>query len=150
MAAPEETDFVGNDEIVFRRVREGTEPGHYDPNSEKPVAWVVFRPNKHDTTGISVWRARHRSAEQVARWRPQPNRRYWVLALRVGALREIGVEVVATPSEGGVGHASLTTLNAQAYHGEEKDRIHELAEFIASTLVDSVQGPFGPFEPATP
>lgn len=133
---------VADDEILFRRVSEAS--GWYDPTSDRPVAWLAFKPNENDVSGLSVWRAKYRSAAETATIGAQPGRRYFVLALRAGELRRVGVSIVPSPGEGGVGHVSLSNLNAIQYR-ENKDAMRNLAERIACEIVDRVDGPFGPF-----
>ncbi len=59
-------------------------------------------------------------------------------------LRAVGIRVEPSPELGGRGHASLVNLNAQEY-GQRPNTVRELAERIANELVDSVEGPLGPF-----
>ena len=132
---------VADDEIVYRTVSDRS--GWYDPDSDNPIAWVTFRPNKRDLDGLSVWRAKYKSPEQAALQHAQQDRRYYVLAIRVGDLRRIGVEVAATPAADEPGHASLTTLSAATYR-EDKNRIRGFAQRIATEFVHAVHGPFGP------
>lgn len=132
---------VADDEIVYRTVSDRS--GWYDPDSDSPIAWETFRPNKRDLDGLSVWRAKYKSPEQAALQHARQDRRYYVVAMRVGDLRRIGVEVAATSAADEPGHASLTTLSTATYR-EEKNRIRGLAQRIATELVDTVHGPFGP------
>lgn len=130
---------ITDDEIVFRRVSEVS--GYYKPESDRPVSWVAFRPNRNDHTGLSVWREKYKSAEEAASHQARPGTRYYVLALNVGRLRSIGVEVLPTVDEGGTGHASLCNLNTTA----EKNSVREFANAIAGSLIERIHGPFGPF-----
>lgn len=52
---------------------------------------------------------------------------------------DIGVEITASPHEGGVGHASIPVLN---YGDRRTDRVMELARLIAVNLCLRVEGPF--------
>ena len=63
MSIGDGTEPIADDEIVYRRVSESS--GWFDPTRDL-VAWEAFRPNAKDTNGISVWRAKHKSASTVA------------------------------------------------------------------------------------
>ena len=86
------------------------------------------------------------SAREAAALGARPDRRYFVLRLHAGRLRTAGVHVEPSPAEGGPGHATLANLTVHAYR-DNKNTIRELAEKIASSLVECVDGPFGPFGP---
>lgn len=75
----------------------------------------------------------------------KPNHRYFMLGCRVSRLRQAGVVVEPSPEDGGPGHASLVNMNTSAYQ-QNKNAVRELAEKIASDLIERVEGPFGPFE----
>jgi len=136
-------DPVSDDESLFRCVSE--QSGWYDPTLDRPVAWTSFRPRTDDETGLSVWRARYKTPEDVVRARARAGNRYYVLELLAGKLRKNGIVIEPTPTEGGPGHASLTNLNATNYKCN-KDWVRALAELIANELVERVHGPFGPYD----
>jgi hypothetical protein len=134
------TELINDDEIVYRRIP--ANPEFYDPAQECPVAWVNFKPNKNDLGGISIWRAKFKSPKQVVDDARKPGRQYYVAHLRIAELRAPPCCITIEPSEqeGGIGHASLVTLNYHAYRSD-KNRITELAEFIARNLCTSIIGP---------
>jgi hypothetical protein len=149
MASQGGSEPIADHEILFRRVSRNS--GWYDPQSDRPVAWEAFRPREDDVNGLSVWRAKYRTPEEVAAAGARPRSVYYVLVLRAGTLRGAGVTVVASPEVGAPGHASLTNLSTDYYRGEEdKNRITHLADHIARELIESVEGPFGPFGTADP
>jgi hypothetical protein len=131
---------ITDDEIVYRRVSEKS--GWYNP-IDRSIAWEAFRPNKKDTEGVSVWRAKYKSTAQVAAIQARSEGRYYVIALLAGKLRLAGVTLEPTPIYG-LGHASLVNLNTEHY-ATRKNAVRELANLIAAELVESVEGPFGPF-----
>jgi hypothetical protein len=137
------TEPVTDDEIVLRRV--ANVEGLYDPQSDRPVAWQAFRPNANDTKGLSLWRARYASPKEVAAMYAKPGRTYFVVGLSVRRLRAEGLRVEPSPAEGGPGHASLVDLTASEYE-QHKDRVRYYAEVIVSKLLESVAGPFDPFD----
>ncbi len=143
MSRGDGSEPVTDDEVVFRRASKRS--GWYDPESDRPYAWVAFRPNKEDMRGLSVWRRKYKTAEQSAAVRAKPGERYFIFRLRVARLREAGIVVEPTPLDGGPGHASLVNINTSAYQ-QNKNSVRELAEKIAGNLIERVDGPFGPFE----
>jgi hypothetical protein len=142
MSPGDGSEPIADDEVVFRRISDRS--GWYNPSLDRPVAWEAFRPNENDVRGLSVWRAKYISAPEAAARGARPGRRYFVLRMRVGRLRTAGVQVEPSPAEGGPGHATLANLTASAYR-DRRDAIREVAEQIATSLIESVDGPFGPF-----
>ena len=98
-----------------------------------------------DVGGISVWRAKYKTPKEAARIAPRRGHRYYVLVLNAGRLREAGVEVHPSPEDGEPGHASLINLSAEHYRSN-KDAVRALAETIRTSLIEQVEGPFGPFD----
>ena len=127
-------DPIDDDELIYRRVPESQ--GWYDA-SNQTLQPLSFHPHRqHDTTGISVSRARFKSLEEAARG--QPGKTYYVAVLRVGELRHNGIRVVSAPLPDDPGHAEFPDLNAS---NRRSDRTQEL-ERILVTLTKEVVGPF--------
>ncbi|MBI1827540.1 MAG: hypothetical protein HY287_09590 [Planctomycetes bacterium] len=143
MTSGDGSEPIDKDEIVLRRIPATFE--WYNPGLGKPIAWVAFKPNENDRSGISVWRRKYRPPCEVAARNAKPGRRYYVLGLRVALLRAIGITVEPSPLEGGPGHANLVNLSSDAYR-RDKDGITQLAKIIAERLTICVDGPFGPFD----
>jgi len=143
MPAPDGREPIEDDEIVFRRVPNNID--WYNPESQRPVAWVTFRPNPKDTDGISVWRAKYKSPEEVAAIHARLGRQYWVLALKTSQLRNAGITIAPTPDLGGPGHASLTNMRSSDY-AQNRNTVKNIAEDITRNLVLYVEGPFTPCE----
>ena len=143
MPADDGRESIADEEIVYRRVSAAS--GWYEEGSERPVAWLAFRPNRNDVRGLSVWRAKYKTAAEAAAAGASPGKQYYVIGLHVGRLRTAGVIVEPSADEAGVGHASLANLNSDAYE-REKNAVRSLAEMIAASLVESVDGPFAPVE----
>ena len=143
MSPGDGTEPLAPAEIVFRRVSEKS--GWYDPESDRPFDWLAFRPNAKDVRGLSVWREKDKTAEQAAANGARSGRRYFVFCLRVDPLREASVVVEPSPEQGGPGHASFVNMNTSAYQ-QNKNAVRELAEKIASDLIERVAGPLGPFD----
>ncbi len=136
-----EREPIANDELVYRRVPEV----FYDPNSNRPLAWEAFRPNKNDTDGLSVWLSKYVSPSDVAQRNARFGKRYYVLEIAVTDLRELGIEVISTPEHGELGHASLATMTYAAYQAD-KNLISELAKRITLEFKHIIYGPYGPLD----
>lgn len=141
MSVADGTEPIADDEIVYRRILDN--PQYYTSDDPPRVHWLVFRPIEKDVNGLSVWRAKYKTAREAAIENARPGKRYYVAGLLVSNLRAAPFHVHVEPSveEGGIGHASLTNLNSAAYR-THKDRLRELAEQIARELCGAIHGPF--------
>lgn len=128
-------ESVDDDEIVYRRLP--IKPEFYNPAiSENPTP-IAFRPREADSTGLSVFRAKFVSAEQVAK-NPE-NRSYYVISFRVGDLRANGIEVVSRPVPEKPGHAEITSLTFQ---NRKTDSAREVQQLLAQKLWLRIEGPY--------
>ena len=137
MPIPDESAPIDDDEILYRRIPAAL--NLYDPNAEPRLLPDAFRPNQNDTTGLSVYRARYRAIEDVARGRE--GKKYYVAVLRAGDLRAQGIAVVPRPLEGDPGHAELPGLT---YQDRKSDEALEWKALLAQQLCLRVEGPFPP------
>lgn len=128
------TEPLTDDELLYRRI-----PASQNWYTESVLSPEAYRPHKkQDIDGLSLWRAKHKSLEEVAH-EGRPGREYYVAVLRVADLREHGVQVVATANTGGVGHVSLPALNAENRRTPEARALKTL---LARKLTLRVEGPF--------
>lgn len=132
---------IADDEILYRRIPNVWYTG--DP--EQPIAPEAFTPKQHDANGISLWRARFKSAQATALQHARPGKRYYVAAIRAVRIRQLGLEVVASPSEGGEGHASIPRMN---YENRKLPETKEYARRLAFELPHEILGPFDAPGPA--
>ena len=132
-------DRIADDEIVYRRVPALL--AFYNPDSDRPVLWISFQPNRNDLSGISVWRAKSVQPDEAVQT-ARRGKSYYLIALKVSDLRRLGAEVVASPEEEGVGHATITSLSWNRYRGSQKKDVMELASRIAFEASGVVLGPF--------
>ena len=126
---------LDDDEVVYRRIP--VNPSFYDPERDSKPSPQAFKPREDDTTGISVFRAKYVTPEEVTsnpRGRP-----YYVAALRVGDLRAEGIEVLPRPNEDGPGHAEIPALT---YETRKLDSSKERMLLLAHRLC-VVTGPHG-------
>lgn len=121
MPSPAEYDPVSDDEALYRRVP--VSKGWIDEHGVWPDA---FEPRVDDHTGLSVYRARFVSLEDAAKG--QSKWGYFVLELRAGDLRSMGIDVVAMPNDDLPGHAEIPSL---AYQAQASDRSMEHRELLA-------------------
>ncbi len=132
---PDGTEPILDEELLYRRVPVSQK--YYRPGIDKPASPEAFRPNKNrDQTGLSVFRAKYVSPEEVAQ--NDRGSKYFVAVLRAGDLRSQGIEVVPRPTEeAGPGHAELPGLrseNRRETEGEQK--------LLARKLSLEILGPY--------
>lgn len=116
------------DEYVYRRIPQNCLP---QPKQESLPAWVAFRPNKNDLTGLSLSRAKYETAERAARG--TPGKRYHVARMRVGDLNDIGLSVIADDPRNKPSHAMIPELRLESY---EADRAN--CKAIANEIIASI------------
>lgn len=131
------TEPVTHDEILFRSIP--FKQGWYDPNQNPPINYNAFTPKWYDPTGISLWRQKYKRTSREAAAEGRLRGEYYVVSLKAGDLMKKGIDIAATPHEGGIGHASIPVLN---YGEKGTDRVVELARLIAAKLCLRVEGPF--------
>ncbi len=136
MSGVNEVEPIDDDERLFRRIPEST--GWFDPGSSPPsLSFYAFRPGKHDSTGLSVYRERYKAIEEVAR--PRSGKRYYVAVLRAGDLREHGITVEPKPLEGDPGHSEITVLT---YENRKQNKSLERQKLLSEVLTLKIEGPF--------
>ena len=126
---------IVDDEVLFRRIPSST--GWYRADKVPPLDPEAFRPNRYDTTGISLSRAKYTSIEDVARG--QPGKQYYVAVLCAADLRAAGMEIVPRPVEGNPGHAEISSLR---YDDRKSKQSIEWRFQLAHRLCVRVEGPF--------
>lgn len=127
-------DDVADSEELYRRIP--VSQNWYDPALKAPPSPRAFRPHpKRDTTGLSVFRAKYVSPEQLCQ--NMRDDQYYVAVLRTGDLREHGLKVVAVPVEDMPGHAEIPDLKSDTRKATE-----ELQLLLAHKLCRAVLGPF--------
>ena len=127
------TEPIADEEFLYRRVPAST--GWYSPESGlKPEAFAPHKTN--DTTGLSLSRAKYKSAEDAARG--QPGKSYYVVSLRAADLRTRGIAVDPKPLPGDPGHAELPGLNSD---NRKQDSTLERQRILVSLAVQ-IEGPF--------
>lgn len=129
-----EDDHIADSEELYRRIN--ITQNWYDPSLEAPPSRRAFRPNrKRDPTGLSLFRAKYVSPEQLCQNRRDD--RYYVVVVRAGDLRDHGLSVVPVPVEEMPGHAEIPELNSENRKTTEDKQL-----LIAQKLCLRVLGPF--------
>jgi hypothetical protein len=130
---------IEDDELLYRRVPAST--GWYDA-AKGVLSPQAFAPHKtRDSTGLSVSRAKYKSAEGAGQG--QSGKSYFVAVLRAGDLRQRGINVVPRPAlpDGQIdpSHAELPDLNSAT---RKQDITLERQRMLAVELIMRVEGPF--------
>ena len=127
-------DYVADSEELYRRIP--VSQTWYDPALKAPPSPKAFRPHPNrDTTGLSVFRAKYVSPEQLCQ--NTRDNQYYVAVMRAGDLREHGLRVVAVSVEDMPGHAEIPDLKSDTRQATE-----ELQLLLAHKLCIDVLGPF--------
>jgi len=94
---------LSDDELLGRRI---SQPEWYD--SDLGISEKAFSPKRQDQTGLSLYRLRYRSCEELGRTQ-KGNKRH-VAVLKVGAIRELGLELRVDEQQDNPGHVELPAL----------------------------------------
>ena len=74
---------IADHEVLYQRISAAS--GFYDPVVDPRPSPLAFRPTTHDTTELSLSRAKYVTMEQAGRGRE--GKHYYVAVLRAGELR---------------------------------------------------------------
>lgn len=80
-----------------------------DLSSRHPMP-DAFDPSKHDDTGLSVYRLRFHSPEEVANFRTMSTKATWIAFLPVSCLGPLGLSVQPNGKPDQPGHALIPEL----------------------------------------
>ena len=129
------TEPVTRDEILYRRIP--ASKGWYDDRNR--VSPEAFDPRKNETGGISLFRSKYKTIQEVAKG---PSRAgFFVAVLRAGDLIKEGIRIVPRPDPPNVpGPVELPGLNCENRLTQEAlERKVSLAK-----LCLRIEGPFPP------
>jgi hypothetical protein len=130
---------IAPDELIYRRVPAAT--GWYDADADdlSPQAFAPHR--ERDATGLSIVRAKYKSAEQAALG--QPGKSYFVVVLEARTLLAAGLRIEPSPelpTGYDAAHAELPDLNA---NNRKDDRTLQWQQFLTDRAQRlRVEGPF--------
>jgi hypothetical protein len=133
----DESSEVADEEILLRRVYPSdVTPCTAGTAGPRAVLASGFHPNEHDSDGISLFRAAFAQPEEL---RPRRPKAFFVVKLRAGEVRKLGISVVPKPeADGPHGHVVLPEIN---YVSRKSDKSVELRQFLAEKLSFEVIGP---------
>ncbi len=129
-------------ESLYRRVQEKD----FDPAKSPYPEHLAFRPNEHDTDGISLFRERMTEAKGIALARAKPGKRYYVAEIPVSEFHRLGLTVatddlrpptVSDPID--PTHVVIPELNAAT---RREDRTRDLAQQLARSPLLKMHGPY--------
>jgi hypothetical protein len=133
MSGHDGTEPVTRDELLYRRIP--VSKGWYDErNGVSPEA---FDPRKNEVGGISLFRSKYKTVQEVAKG---PSKRgYYVAVLRAGDLIKEGIQIAPRPDPPhSPGHVELPSLTCENRNTSEAlERKHILVR-----LCLWVEGPF--------
>jgi hypothetical protein len=124
------TEPVGDDEYLYRRI-----PLVFGPEGQQPSP-KAFRPRESDKTGISFFRAKYTSPEQVAA--NNREKHYYIAVLLAGDLRANGFQIVPRPEGHPPGHAEIPDLT---WYNRRTNRAEEAQQLLAQKLCLKIFGP---------
>ena len=130
------TEPIADGEELYRRIPISN--NWYDPATDSRPSPKAFRPHRADETGLSVFRAKYNTPDQVAE--NERGSRYYIAVLRAGDLRANGLEVVpkAVPPDC-PGHAEILSLTYENRRTAEAEGQQLL---LAERLCVRIEGPF--------
>lgn len=134
------TEAVEDHERLMRRV-----PECWAPTASVPYPQHhAFKPHKSaDTTGLSVFREKHISPEQLAA-KGREGKLYWIASVSAGDVRRAGLSVEPHPNaEDGPGHAEIPEMRSE---NRDSQKVREWTIRLAQHLCTMN----GPFAGATP
>lgn len=130
------TEPITDDEILYRRIPE--RPDYFDAENDARASPLAFKPREDDTTGLSVYRAKYGTPEEVAR--NNRGKRFYIGFLLASDLRAHGMEIVPKPNPPEqIGHAEIPELT---FEGKNTKRGKELQVKLAEKLCFPVKGPY--------
>lgn len=114
-------DPVESAEYLLRRIP--NKPDTVNVELRRPLSRLAVKPNGRDVDGISIFRERFTSAQEIAA-QGQCTDGYYVVRIQAQEVLNIGLSVQADPSEGQPeGHALVPEINIRDYraHGGNKE-----------------------------
>jgi len=127
------TEPIEDDEYLYRRV---SLPYFDRTQGGEPSPWA-FRPRKYDITGISLFRAKYTTPEEIAR--NARGKQYYIAVLRAGDIRSHGLDVVPIPQGHAPGHVEIPSLT---HANRRTDAAEEAIQVLARKLCLKILGPF--------
>ncbi len=135
---------VQEDEAVLRLINKV----YLNPALPTPVQPEAFRPTADDADGVSVFRERFVSPEELLESVPPEKRdRYVVARISVAELTSAGLTVIPDPIETPQGHALIPELNTTEY-ARNKVACKVVQKHLADLASHGIVTPTSEQEPA--
>ena len=131
MSVNDGTEPVADEELLYRRIPVST--GWYSSAGLSPEA---FDPRKDEISGLSVYRAKYKNLEEVAKGKGKQG--YFVAVLRAGDLRKLGIDVDPKPGLDDPGHAELPGLTCL----NRSEPITQERKLLLARSALEIRGPF--------
>lgn len=128
MAADEHSP-IRDDEYLIRRVTRSK----YAPDADPSCYPEAFYPSGRDADGISFVRESCSDVGTIAErfQETMKGKPFFLLRLRAGDIRSIGLSVQPSPSKGLAGHSVIPELNHHAWQGEGWPKLMEQVTRLA-------------------
>ena len=127
---------ITDEEILYRRIP--VQPDFFDADNDARASPLAFRPREYDTTGLSVYRAKYGTPEEVAK--NNRGKRFYIGFLRASNLRAHGMEIIPKPiPPDQIGHAEIPELT---FESKNTKRGKELQVKLAEQLCFPITGPY--------
>ncbi|UCC30926.1 MAG: hypothetical protein JSU86_01355 [Phycisphaerales bacterium] len=127
-----EQDPVSLHEYVLRRIHQNM----FSASQPLPVARLAFRPTEHDTKGLSVFREKFISSQELANAGRKPGE-YYIARLGVQELKDIlELSVIPDPDDSQPsGHALIPELKTSTPKRRAKELQLKLAALASKSIV---------------
>lgn len=127
------TEPIERDEVLYRRISEKS--GYYQPTRSPKFSPRVLHPNNGDGDGISLYRSKYVTPEQVGKAGKQ-NQVYWVISFLAASFQDQGLSIQPSADEPLPGHVVIPEMRF--------DRLASLKELALSLREKSLEI-YGPF-----
>ena len=126
-------DAIDHNEVILRRVPARAD--YYNSTLPIPLIPIAFRPTCDDTDGISLFRERHISREELSATGRKPP--YLIARLKVADVVALGLTITQTPSDDGTpGHVIIPELSLRSYNANKQQSSQRTDRSIRPRLVD--------------
>jgi hypothetical protein len=134
----DELSPISDDEFMLRQIHKN----HYHAGKNKPVQTNHFQPHEDDDDGLSVYRERFISVDELARAGRKPGE-YYIARFRASELKLPGNNLTLDPKPNKDpsqprGHSVIPQLSISAYKADEKKGkqiCFELAKLAGQRIV---------------
>lgn len=132
----DEIEPISDDELLYRRIPESSNPQLYHKDSG--LSPKAFRPNRNDTTGLSIYRAKdYNNSPKRAASTGRAGKKYYIAILRAFDIKQF-CTIKPTLEPQNPGHAELLELR----YDNARDENSTTLQIKLRDLCICVEGPF--------